>query len=203
MEPVGRSPPCSDATGAAFEPARRRGVSERELVRRCLARDKQAWRLLYDRYFARVAELVQRHAEAGAESDDLCQEIFLIVFRRLQSFRGEGRLRAWIQRVAAREAIRSAKRVRSSRAQGAASSHALAAGRAPARLAGGDEAAHRQYLGQLLRQLPSDRRRALMLFEIEGRPVEEIAELCGCAVNTVWTRIHRARAQLKQIAGNA
>ena len=39
----------------------------------------------------------------------------------------------------------------------------------------------------------------LVAFELEGRPVEEIASSAGCAVNTVWTRIHRARSQLKQL----
>jgi RNA polymerase sigma-70 factor (ECF subfamily) len=63
-----------------------------------------------------------------------------------------------------------------------------------------NEAARRQYLSQLLGQLPPERRLALVMFEIEGRGVAEIAEVCGCAVNTVWTRIHRARVQLEALA---
>jgi RNA polymerase sigma-70 factor (ECF subfamily) len=181
-------------------PARPVRVPERELVRRCLARDKDAWRLLYDRYITQVAGLVQRHGGAEAEADDLCQEIFLIVFRHLASFRGEGRLRAWIERLAAREAIRSAKRLTMRRARGDWLTDLT--GRPPP--ADSDSvAARRRYVSELLARLPPDRQRALVLFEIEGRPVGEIAALCGCAVNTVWTRIHRARAQLKEIAGNA
>jgi RNA polymerase sigma-70 factor (ECF subfamily) len=185
-------------------PARATKVSERELVARCLAGDAQAWRLFYCRHFRAVAQLVQRHAdpEAGANSDrdDLCQEIFFMVFRHLRSFRGDGRLRAWIQRLAAREAIRAGKRLRWRRTLRA---RVLPPRRAPVILAAEDEVTGRQYVRELLARLPSERRRALVLFEIEGRPVEEVAALCGCAVNTVWTRIHRARAQLKQIAGTA
>ena len=40
---------------------------------------------------------------------------------------------------------------------------------------------------------------ALVLFELEGRSVDDIAAMCGCAVNTVWTRIHRARTQLEEL----
>jgi RNA polymerase sigma-70 factor, ECF subfamily len=170
----------------------RRRLPERELVRRCLAHDPEAWRALYVRHFGHVATMVERHA-ADADFDDLCQEIFLIVFRHLRTFRGEGRLRAWIERLAAREAIRSAKRVRS-RAQGATSLRA-----ARTRRAQGGEAGELRYVAELLDRLPVERRAALVAFELEGRPVEEIAETAGCAVNTVWTRIHRARSQLKEL----
>ena len=132
------------------------------------------------------------------EADDLCQEIFLIVYRHLGSFRGEARLSTWIHRLATREAIRYAKRRRMKRAL----LELLRRAEQPAlpRDWSENQAARRQYLNQLLSRLSPERRLALVLFEIEGRPVEEIAEACGCAVNTVWTRIHRARAQLEQIA---
>lgn len=181
-------------TGAIL-PARAPRVSERELVRRCLARDAQAWRALYVRHFGHVANTVQRHV-TDADFDDLCQEIFLIVFRHLRSFRGEGRLRSWIERLAAREAIRAAKRVRSRWAM----AERERTRPPPTDDKGDSEAGELHYLAELLGRLPEERRAALVLFELEGRPVEEIAERCGCAVNTVWTRIHRARAQLRLLA---
>jgi RNA polymerase sigma-70 factor (ECF subfamily) len=163
-------------------------ATERELVGRCLAQDALAWRTLYDRHFGKVARLVHALGIADSEADDLCQEIFLIVYRHLRSFRGEARLGTWIHRLATREAIRYAKR--RSRAERPALPRDWAE----------NEAARRQYLAQLLAQLPPERRLALVLFEIEGRSVDEIAEACGCAVNTVWTRIHRARLQLEKLA---
>jgi RNA polymerase sigma-70 factor (ECF subfamily) len=173
-------------------------AAERELVARCLAHDAAAWRVLYDHHFGKVARLVAALGIRDGEADDLCQDIFLIVYRHLGTFRGEARLGTWIHRVATREALRHAKRRRLRRALADLFSRA----ELPAlpRDWAENEAARRQYLGQLLGRLPPERRLALVLFEIEGRKVEEIAELCGCAVNTVWTRIHRARAQLEQIA---
>jgi RNA polymerase sigma-70 factor (ECF subfamily) len=179
--------------GAAAEPE-----LERELVRRCLGRDPLAWRALYDRHFGKVSRLVHALGIADAEADDLCQEIFLIIYRHLRSFRGEARLGTWIHRLATREAFRHARRGRTRRAL----VQLLARERPPAlpRDWAENEAARRQYLGQLLGRLPPERRLALVLFEIDGRSVDEIADICGCAVNTVWTRIHRARVQLEQIA---
>ena len=170
-------------------------ADEQELVRRCLLRDAAAWRTLYDRHFGKVARLVHVIGIVDGEADDLCQEIFLIVYRHLGSFRGEARLATWIHRLSTREAIRYAKRRRLKRALleiWQRSSVPIVP-----RDWAENEAARRQYMAQLLGRLPPERRLALVMFEIEGRPVQEIAELCGCAVNTVWTRIHRARTQLE------
>jgi RNA polymerase sigma-70 factor, ECF subfamily len=173
-------------------------ADEQELVRRCLLRDGLAWRTLYERHFGKVARLVSALGIVNGEGDDLCQEIFLIVYRHLGSFRGESRLRTWIHRLATREAIRYAKRRRLKRALIDMWRRALAP--SLPRDWAENEAARRQFMTQLLSRLPPERRLALVLFEIEGRPVQEIAELCGCAVNTVWTRIHRARQQLEIMA---
>jgi RNA polymerase sigma-70 factor (ECF subfamily) len=185
-------------TGAPAPPSdEEAAAAERELVRRCLGRDAAAWRTLYERHFNKVLRLVQALGIADVEADDLCQEIFLIIYRHLRSFRGEARLGTWIHRLATREAFRHVKRRRMRRAL----VQLLARERPPElpRDWAENEASRRQYLGQLLARLPPERRLALVLFEIDGRPVEEIAEICGCAVNTVWTRIHRARVQLEQI----
>jgi RNA polymerase sigma-70 factor (ECF subfamily) len=182
------APPSEEVAAAA----------ERELVRRCLAHDALAWRALYDRHVSKVLRLVHALGITDSEADDLCQEIFLIIYRHLRSFRGEARLGTWIHRLATREAFRHVKRRRMRRAL----AQLLAREQPPAvpRDWAENQAARRQYLGQLLERLPPERRLALVLFEIDGRPVEEIADLCGCAVNTVWTRIHRARVQLAAFA---
>ena len=173
---------------------RRRALAERELIRRCVARDPEACRVLYQRHLVAVARVIRQHGVLDVEADDLCQEIFLIIYRHLRGFRGEGRLRTWIHRLASREAIRYARRreIRLLRVR--------ARRRPLPRDHTENEALQRRYLDELLACLPPERRRALVLFEIDGRLVEEIAEMCGCAVNTVWTRIHRARVQLARLA---
>jgi len=171
--------------------------AEQELVRRCLAKDPLAWRALYERHYDRVARLVRAIGIVDGEADDLCQEIFLIVYRHLRSFRGEARLSTWIHRVATREAIRHAKRRRLRRAFSELLSRAEKPQLPPDWAE--NQATRRRLLIQLLDGLPPERRLALVLFEIEGRSVDEIAEICGCATNTVWTRIHRARVQLEKM----
>ncbi len=168
------------------------------LARRCVAGDKVAWRALYDAHFRAVDRLIRALGIGEAEADDLCQEIFVIVFRHLRTFRGDARLSTWIHRLTVREAIRFAKR-RRLRARLADLFYRQTELPLPADWSETD-AGRRQYLQQLLARLSPERRMALVLHEVEGLSVGEIAEVCGCAENTVWTRIHRARADLEKLA---
>jgi RNA polymerase sigma-70 factor (ECF subfamily) len=173
---------------------------ERDMVRRCVDGDTTAWRALYDRHFPDVERLVASLGITDSEADDICQEIFVIIYRKLARFRGEARLSTWIYRVATREAIRFARRRRLVR--GLTELFARDRASTPADWSE-SEAGRRHYLRQLLDRLPPERRLALVLYEIEGLPVNEIARISDCAENTVWTRLHRARTELEKIAKEA
>ncbi len=173
---------------------------ERDMVRRCVDGDTSAWRALYDRHFPDVERLVSSLGITDAEADDICQEIFVIIYRKLSRFRGEARLSTWIYRVATREAIRFARRRRLVR--GLTEMFARDRASVPPDWSE-SEAGRRHYLRQLLDRLPPERRLALVLYEIEGLPVNEIARISDCAENTVWTRLHRARTELEKIAKEA
>jgi RNA polymerase sigma-70 factor (ECF subfamily) len=174
---------------------------ERDMVKRCVEGDMSAWRALYDRHFPDVERLVASLGILDAEADDICQEIFVIIYRNLARFRGEARLSTWIYRLATREAIRFARRRRLLRGL----SELFARDRREAMPAdwSESEAGRRHYLRQLLDRLPPERRLALVLYEIEGLPVNEIARISDCAENTVWTRLHRARTELEKLAKEA
>jgi RNA polymerase sigma-70 factor (ECF subfamily) len=176
-------------------------VREREMVRRCVEGDTTAWRALYDRHFPDVERLVASLGIVDAEADDICQEIFVIIYKNLARFRGEARLSTWIYRLATREAIRFARRRRLMR--GLADLFARDTRDTPAADWSESQAGRRHYLRQLLDRLPPERRLALVLYEIEGVPVSEIARISDCAENTVWTRLHRARTELEKIAREA
>jgi len=176
-------------------------VREREMVRRCVEGDTTAWRALYDRHFPDVERLVASLGIVDAEADDICQEIFVIIYKNLSRFRGEARLSTWIYRLTTREAIRFARRRRLLR--GLAELFARDRQSAPRAEWSEGEAGRRHYLRQLLDRLPPERRLALVLYEIEGVPVSEIARISDCAENTVWTRLHRARTELEKIAREA
>jgi RNA polymerase sigma-70 factor (ECF subfamily) len=174
------------------------GQRDRELVRRCVAGDALAWRTLYDDHFPAVERLVVALGIGGAEGDDVCQEIFLLIYRDLRQFRGEAKLSTWIHRLASREAIRFARKRRLREKMTALFARERRETAPPAWTE--TAAARRRYLEELLAYLTPERRLALVLYEAHGVPVEEIARIAGCAENTIWTRLHRARVQLSALA---
>ena len=77
--------PAGDGSRSGLE------AREREMVRRCVEGDTTAWRALYDRHFPDVERLVASLGIVDAEADDICQEIFVIIYRNLARFRGIAR----------------------------------------------------------------------------------------------------------------
>lgn len=174
---------------------------EHDLVARCVGGDATAWKALYDRQFPAVERLAMALGVADTDTDDLCQDIFMRVHRDLRSFRGEARLSTWIYRIAVRETVRFARRRRLRQRV----SELFHRERRVTLLQDWSEnaASRRHYLRQLLGRLHPDRWLAIVLYEIEGLPVSEVARIADCAENTIWTRLHRARTDLEKMAKEA
>jgi RNA polymerase sigma-70 factor (ECF subfamily) len=171
--------------------------SDGDLVSRCRKGDRNAWRLLYERHAPTVHRFICALGVPEHEREDACQEVFMAIYRSLARFRGDARLSTWIYRIAARGANRLVQRRRM---------HALLSAlllREPPPAPGPDPAektARVHLLDDLLKRLNPKKRMVLVLFEIEGLPIEEIAKVVGCPENTVWSRLHHARTELTKLA---
>lgn len=177
-------------------------VSDKEFVARCVAGDHQAWRVLYDRHVGQVMRFVAAFGVAADERDDAVQDVFMAVYRSLPGFRGDAQLSTWIYRIAARHVQRMGSRRRMREMLGnllwREVKH-LTEG-APSAAEHVERASELELLDSMLQKLSPKKRTALLLFEIEQLPVEEVAEIVGCPVNTVWSRLHHARAELTKLA---
>lgn len=127
------------------------------------------------------------HLVGRDDAADATQETFLSAWRSMRGFRGESSARTWLFVVARRSADRTARR--RARWQELASSAPLAA---PIAL-GPDSALE---IEELLSGLPEERRIAMVLTQIVGLTYAEAAEVCGCPVGTIRSRIARAREDL-------
>jgi RNA polymerase sigma-70 factor (ECF subfamily) len=133
----------------------------------------------------------------AADHEDLVQEVFVVVHRRLPHFDGEN-LSGWLYQIARYKTrdfnrlswVKHFVRRRSSLPEGLS-----AAGFCPADSIERKEKG--EALARLLRRLNPDERSALLLFEIEGYSGERIARIQSAKINTVWARIYRARKKLK------
>jgi RNA polymerase sigma-70 factor, ECF subfamily len=151
---------------------------------------------VYRAFFDDVSRWVRALGGPDAEREDLVQDVFLIVHRRLGDFDGNN-VRGWLYRIT-RNRVRDFRRLRwfrlllgSVRVDDAAA--ASASDSPDAALCNREK---QRLLAQLLSKLSEVERVAFVLFEIEGCSGEEIARLQNVPVNTVWARIHKARAKL-------
>lgn len=177
---------------------------DQQLVERAQKGDTRAFDLLVLKYQGRVANLVSRYVSNSAEVEDVTQEAFIKAYRALPKFRGDSAFYTWLYRIAAN----------------AAKNYLVALGRRPSSDQVIDEGEYFDLPGRLkdhespdavlmgmeleqavsgaIDSLPDELKAALTLREFEGLSYEEIAEILGCPIGTVRSRIFRAREAINQ-----
>ena len=128
-----------------------------------------------------------------ASADDLTQETYLRAFGSLHRFEGRSSLRTWLLAIARRvcaDAVRSARRRRLTLVGDDAVLEALDGGD------GADRVGEGVVVGDLLARLTPDRREAFVLTQLLGLSYAEAAEVAGCPVGTIRSRVARARDDL-------
>jgi RNA polymerase sigma-70 factor, ECF subfamily len=168
-----------------------------EVVSRCRGGDTGAWRQLYDRYAPVVHRFLAAFGVPPEEREDACQEVFVAVYRSLDRFRGEARLSTWIYRIAARHAARAGRR---RRVRKLLSTLLVREPPPPPAPDPSERTARLKVLDEMIAKLSPKKRLVLVLFEIEGVPIDEVARIAGCPENTAWSRLHYARAELTAMA---
>ncbi|HWZ89939.1 MAG TPA: RNA polymerase sigma factor [Polyangiaceae bacterium] len=152
---------------------------------------------VYQRWFDEVSHWIRAMGGPEAEREDLVQDVFLVVHRRLPDFDGQN-VAGWLYRIA-RHRVRDFRRLSWVKhllfGSVPLSDNLAKGGASPAESLETKE--KRKTLEGLLGKLNESERAALVLFEIDGYSGEEIAEIQGVPVNTVWARIHKARKKLK------
>ncbi|MFT3924412.1 MAG: sigma-70 family RNA polymerase sigma factor [Myxococcales bacterium] len=146
-----------------------------------------------------VWRALRRFGVREADLEDTCQEVFLVVYRRLPDFEGRASLRTWIYEIARRTAL-AQRRAAGSRFSSAAQSSELAS---DARTPELEVTARRSlaWLEAVLAQLDEDKREAFVLYELEEMTLAEVAAAVNAPVNTVHYRVQAARETIR-VAGS-
>ncbi len=181
---------------------------ERALLRRLRERDERAFRELLELYRDRVFNVTFRMLGDRAEAEDIAQEVFIAVFKTIDTFREESKLSTWLYRVAVNHSKNRIKylsrrndRSRAELDENTADSDEGSIGGA-ARPARPDRALHGAQLEQVLQaaisSLEEEHRVLVVLRDVEELSIEEICEITGLPDGTVKSRLHRARAALRK-----
>jgi len=180
---------------ASTEPrdARSGRAGDVELVRRSAAGDREAFRLLHQRYEAYVFWLALRIVDSAADAEDAAQEAWLRVHDRAGELADPAGFRGWLRTIAVRCCLDLRRRARRSADPGGAEplpeELAACAGAAPT---------VRLDLERGIRTLPAEGRAVLVLHDIEGLAHAEVGALLSITEEASRTRLSRARRALRE-----
>jgi len=172
--------------------------TDAELLDRCRGGDLSAFEDLYRAHAARLYGLACRLIGNRSEAEDLLQEIFLVAYRRLATFRGDSALGTWLYRLAVNRCV---DHLRSRASRQTSVTAALLDGRDEAltQQPAQDWSATRIDLERAIRRLPDGYRTAFVLHDVEGLEHREIAEILGIAEGTSKSQVHKARLRLRAL----
>ncbi len=160
---------------------------------------------VFDEYERLIYNYLFRMTQNETEAEDLAQETFIRVQRKLSTFRGEASLSTWIYRIATNISLDHFRRKDTQQAKAALPLEEAKPNivlwvdetpSSPEQLAAQSEMS--TCVDGYIERLPPDYRAALILHDMQGLKNREIAEVLDCSLNTVKIRLHRARKKLKE-----
>ena len=172
-------------------------ASDHALAQRAAAGDMPAFEELYQRHNRRVYSLCLRMTQNVSEAEDLAQEVFIQLFRKIGSFRGDSAFTTWLHRLTVNQVLMHFRKrsVRDERTteEGEMPDQAVTGTENPNQMPVVDRIA----LDAAVAQLPPGYRTVFVLHDVEGYEHEEIARMLGCAVGTSKSQLHKARMKLR------
>lgn len=179
--------------------------TDEELVARSIGGDADSFNELVLRWERPIYALAYRTIGREEDARDVCQETFLRAFRALPAFRGQAKFSSWLYRIAlnlCRDWMRRERRaamVPWPEDQNQTPLEIAAAGEPTESI---EDLVARRALTQLVEQvmthLPDEQRTAILLKEYHGLTFQEIADVMGCPLSTVKTRLYQGLAVLRR-----
>jgi RNA polymerase sigma-70 factor (ECF subfamily) len=177
--------------------------TDEELVARSIGGDSESFNLLVLRWERPIYALAYRTIGREEDARDVCQETFLRAFRALPGFRGQAKFSSWLYRIAlnlCRDWIRRERRAPIVQPPEDVDVMELAAASEPSESI--EDLVARKDLSRAVERamalLPDEQRTAIVLKEYHGLTFQEIAELLGCPLSTVKTRLYQGLTVLRR-----
>jgi RNA polymerase sigma-70 factor (ECF subfamily) len=181
---------------------RDRDPNEAELIERAKLGDATAFQALYDKHKRRVYSLCLRMTANTAEAEDLTQEAFLQLYRKIGTFRGESAFSTWLHRLSVNVVLMQLRKKSlpvvslEETTQGEDDTPKKDFGAEDLALAGSID---RLQLQKAVDDLPPGYRTIFVLHDVEGYEHNEIATIVGCSIGNSKSQLHKARMKLRDL----
>jgi RNA polymerase sigma-70 factor (ECF subfamily) len=177
-------------------------LSEANAIERAKQGDADAFEALYNLHKRRVYSLCLRMTANTAAAEDLTQEAFLQLFRKIGTFRGESAFSTWLHRMAVNVVLMQLRKKGlpivplEENIETEEETPKKELGSDDPRLAGSID---RMQLERSIASLPPGYRMIFLLHDVEGYEHNEIAEMVGCSIGNSKSQLHKARMKLREI----
>ena len=164
--------------------------------------DMEAFEKIYRRYHHRIYALCLRMIRNATQAEDLTQEVFIQLFRKIDTFRGDSSFSTWLHRLAVNQVLMHFRR------PNVKSEQTTEDGTLPIRIVTGTENPSRMAqidrisLNEAISQLAPGYRAVFILHDVSGYEHEQIGQLLGCSVGTSKSQLHKARMKLRKLLTN-
>lgn len=180
------------------------GIPEAEIVRQAQEGKAEAFEQLYRRYCKRIYHLCLRMVKNEAEAEDLTQEAFLRVFRKIHTFQGKSAFSTWLHRLSVNTVLMSLRKKKRVEIPLEHDDHYEEEPGVPRQIPGGPDPSlaglfDRENLKRVFRRLPQGYKRMLFLHDVLGYEHNEIALLVDCTVGNSKSQLHKARVRMRSL----
>ena len=168
-----------------------------------LKKNQKAWTELITRYYGKVAAKVYRIVGKSAEAEDVVQEVFTEMAKAIKTYRKDSLFSTFLYRIAVNTAYRYIQRNLDRRETVEEPEFFLQISDSSA----GNESSlikqeRAKMLNSAMKKISPEKRMVLTLYEADGVPLKEIAEILKQPLQTVWSRINQAKKELYEILNN-
>lgn len=179
-------------------------MPEAEAIRRAQQGDAAAFERLYRLHSRRVYSLCLRMVGNTAEAEDLAQEAFLQLFRKISTFRGESAFSTWLHRLAVNVVLMKLRRKSGTEASLEEITEPDDESGGPRRDFGGPDlrlsgSIDRLNLQRAVDQLPPGYKAVFVLHDVQGYEHNEIAGIMDCSIGNSKSQLHKARMRLREL----
>ena len=168
-----------------------------ELARSAAQDNMASFEELYKRHHRRVYSICLRMLQNASEAEDLTQDVFIQLYRKIGSFRGDSAFSTWLHRMTVNQVLmhfrrRSVKNERTSE-DGEMPEQTVRGTANPNKM----QVVDRIALKNAIAELPNGYRNVFVLHDVEGFEHEEVARIMGISVGTSKSQLHKARLKLR------
>jgi len=176
-------------------------MSDYDLTQASSKGDMEAFEEVYNRHHRRVYAICLRMLKNPNEAEDLTQDVFIQLHRKIGSFRGDSAFTTWLHRLTVNQVLmhfrKRTVKFEKTTDEGETPVQIVKGSEKPSRMPVVDKIA----LENAIKELPNGYRNVFLLHDVEGFEHEEVARILGCSVGTSKSQLHKARLKLRKLLG--